>query len=246
MKITKALAIVLLLSLLSGCIPSLHGIVTDADRITDDRILGTWTYDENLTQAALPQFLNQNLPENSRKELAYTFERALNVVTREPGTTTQTSWEGITRSSLPTGEVVMSEEALPYYILTHREIIDGRTLTSQLKVEMTRINQHHLLDIMPVPAEGGIFEGRFATNYILAHTFASIEFDGEDLLIRSVDAEHIEKLISQKRIRLKHERRNEEEIILTASTPELREFLDNYSDDPDLFESDDRLHKVKS
>ena len=245
MNITRLITIGILILSISSCIPSIHGIVNDENRMTDDRILGTWTYEDGITQAALPVFFEQTLPGNSRQELAYTFERALNIITGKQDAKSKTSWEGVTRSSIPedSGEVITIEE-LPYYILTHREIIEGKLVVSQHKVEMTKINQHVLLDFMPMPSQG-IFDGRFATSYVLAHTFAKIQFEDGDLLIQPVDAEHIEKLLSQKRIRLKHERRNDEEIILTASTTELREFLDNYSDDPGLFESSDRLHPVQ-
>ena len=245
MKIISVSTLTILIVILSSCIPSLHGIVTDQTRTTDDRIIGTWSYGNASAQAGSSEEESSAGFKFSQKELDYTFERAANITYKMPGTEQSNYEEGISRSMLPPVTTrISNEEILPYYIMTHRELINGDTIVSYFKTEMTQINQHLLLDFIPNPIDGNVFSGRFATNYILAHTFAKVEFLNGDLLLSPIDAEHIENLISQKRIRLKHERRGEEEIILTASTEELRAFLSNYSDDGNLFESADRLYPV--
>ena len=228
-----------------SCIPSLHGIVTDESRMTDDRILGTWSYDAPTTKELLPGKSDGMIMERSPKEIDYKFERAANI-TCTYANGGKTVFEGMALSMLKDEEpFITSQELLPYYILTHRELVNQDTIISYFRVEMTRIQQHTWLDFLPLPQDEGIFAGHFATSYVLAHTFGTIDFLDGNIEIRPIDADYIQKLITQKRIRLKHEQRKEDDIILTASTRDLREFLNNYCDDGNLLESADRLYPVQ-
>lgn len=242
MKTIKFSLLTILIMTIYSCIPSLHGIVTDESRMTDDRILGTWSYEND---KSIDVRSSENQLEFSTQEIDYTFERAANITcTYSNGV--KTVFEGMSFTMVKEEEpFITSQELLPYYILTHREVVNQDTIISYFRVEMTKIQQHIWLDFMPVPKDEGVFAGHFATSYVLAHTFATIDFLGGNIEIRPIDADYIQKLITQKRIRLKHEQRKEDDIILTASTRELREFLNNYCDDENLLESADRLYPVQ-
>lgn len=215
---------------LAGCIPSLHGIVSDETRITDDQIVGVWS--------------NQKDTEYSLDEIDWTFERAENITFWTSDPNHKTTLDGLSLSLLPDEAKIVAREDLPYYILSHREIVDGDTVISHLMVEMTKISDHLLLDFTPIPEEGTVFNGRFATNYILAHTFSKVAFGDGKMQISPIDGDYVKDLISQKRIRLKHETRSGSDIVLTASTQELRDFISNYSQDSNLFEDADQLFRV--
>lgn len=242
MKTYKLFLLSLLIMTIYSCIPSLHGIVTDETSMTDDRILGTWSYENGMSKEIES---SENHLEFSTKEIDYTFERAANI-TCTYANGGKTVFEGTTLSMLKDEQsFITSQELLPYYILTHREVVNQDTIISYFKVEMTKIQQHLWLDFLPLPQDEGVFAGHFATSYVLAHTFGTIDFLDGNIEIRPIDAEYIQKLITQKRIRLKHEQRKEDDIVLTASTRDLREFLNNYSDDENLLESADRLYPVQ-
>ena len=83
----------------------------------------------------------------------------------------------------------------------------------------------------------------FQTNLIPAHTFAKVEFQDNQLKIRSFDSDYIEGLIKSRKVRLKHEVVNET-IILTASTEDLRSFILKYGDDDKLFLDSDYLKSL--
>jgi hypothetical protein len=238
MKTIKQLGLAVIILTLASCIPSLHGIVTDETRITDDRILGIWSTNQ---QQKVTVGDNSDFP---KQEVDWNFERAANITYWVTNPDTKTTSDGLPESLLPPGVKIVDKVALPYYILTHRELIEGDTLVSNLLVEMTEISGHLLLDFRPIPGDGNVFNGRFATNYILAHTFSKVEFMDGKMQISPIDGDYVKDLISQKRIRLKHETRNGEDIILTASTQELRDFIGTYSQDANLFDDADQLFRV--
>lgn len=242
MKTIRLSLLSLFLLTIYSCIPSIHGIVTDETRITDDRLLGRWS-----TRHAGAEEVYDSLGQSefSSEELDYTFERAANITCNYPDGV-KTVFEGTALSLIKDDATYISKkELLPYYILTHRELVNQDTVISYFSVQMTKIQNYLWLDFLPFPQDEGIFAGHFATSYVLAHTFATVSFSEGSIDMRVIDADYIQKLITQKRIRLKNEQRSDNEIILTASTRELREFLSTYSEDENLLESPDHLYTVK-
>lgn len=103
--------------------------------------------------------------------------------------------------------------------------------------QLTKIGGSYFLDISEEQDEDedeeyGFFD--FLHPNILGHTIVKIDFDGENVKLYEFDADYVETLIKEKRIRLKHEMVNDQ-IVLTASTEQLRAFLKKYGDDKRLF-----------
>lgn len=249
MKNFSLLCLILLLLLVGSCIPSLHGIVTDENRITDDRILGIWSTSESpgkTIDGSMPPKItratDRTKPAYSHYGLGWTFERIISVTYKINDT--QMVHTLMPNSHLPENISIIEIDSLPFYTLIHREIVEGDTMTYDMIVSLTRINQHLLMDFQPNSESHRIFQGRFGINFIQGHTFARIEFEKGDLQISPLHSEYIEELIKQKRIRLKHEIIGEDGIILTASSQELRDFISNYSDDPRLFDEVEVLKTI--
>lgn len=142
---------------------------------------------------------------------------------------------------MPDGMKVTSKVELPQYVLTLKEWHEGDTITSYLIVNLTEIGKHKYMDFKPLPVEPSLTDGLFSFNYIYAHTFARYRVEGGRLFLEFIDGQYIQELIEKKRIRLKHEVINEDEIILTASTEELRAFILKYEDDELLFDDEGEL-----
>ena len=141
---------------------------------------------------------------------------------------------------------VVEKEELPFYILTYKVKDDKERL---MKVELTKIGADYYLDFYPYYSES---ENRFSVNSIHTHTFAKVIFEGDKLTLNHFNIIEIEKLIKNKKLRLKHEilgattmKDGEmdytDNMVLTASTQELRAFITKYSDNEDLFDATEEL-----
>jgi len=150
--------------------------------------------------------------------------------------TTMMSWdeEGENRF-LEKGFTEAKRERLPFYILTLKENAlfenDGPSVDKAI-VNMTVINGEHYLDFQTIPLSKNT--SSFSTNRIQGHSFAKVKFVDEHIEILHLDVEYLEEIIKSKRIRLKHEI-VDDEIILTASTEELRAFIEKYGKGEKLF-----------
>ena len=255
MRTIAPIFVICLMLGVSSCIPSLHGIVTDDDRILNDDIIGIWRQFEGVDATVNIKITSDEGAESEQRAKAdlesfisgmgqwmyWQFERA-GVVEFEglDGPASVKLSDGVP-SMVPKGMTLINYEKKPYYILTHREITRGDTVTTRLKVHLTEIDGLYFMDFKPYPLKTKELQGRFGGNYIYAHTFAKYEITEHGLSIFPIDTEYVEDLIRQKRIRLKHERLNDDAIVLTASTNELRAFLSKYGGDPALFTEDEPL-----
>ena len=142
-------------------------------------------------------------------------------------------------SLAPDGFEIISQVDHPYYFLTHQDIDDQDTVTTRLLTNLTKIGSDLYLDLAPYKEKNDLFgkSGLFGSNRISAHSFAKISFKNGDLNLQMFDGEFIEELIKKRRVRLRHELiGDDDQILLTASTKELRSFIEKYGDDSDLFD----------
>ena len=174
------------------------------------------------------------------RESIWTFERAANVTFEKNKGQRLNSSISMTvgaPSFAPHGYELTESKELPFYILTHQEIEKSDTTISYLLVHLTEIGGQKYLDFIPYPKGDKRRQGAFAANYISGHTFAKVEFNNGKLSLKSFDDEFIEALIKNRKVRLTHEKLGlEGGIVLTASTKELRAFIEKYGDDSDLFD----------
>jgi len=248
-------------TLIISCIPSLHPIYDESSRITDDRIIGEWANSldglelkniryktENKGRVDINSLKVESDDDGLNLETAgyWHFDRAADIRYVKKGKgkrSTSISLESQMMNSpdsslLAKGYTVESINQLPYYILEYRDLTSDDAGTDKLIVNLTRIGGHLYMDFAPLP---DIKEAtRFSVNNIAAHTFARIEFNDGKMRIRSFDSEYIEELIRNKRVRLKHEV-IDESIVLTASTAELRAFIEKYGDKEELYYDEEYL-----
>ena len=274
MKKTTLFIVVSVFFLVSSCIPSLHPIVNEKNRVTDDRLVGDWKMEEDIFVSNY-EFNVESDDEKDKQEgikmmkefgsgmkgffgnkknySLWKFERAAIITAvdekklKDPkGHGLEATFNSWVTSLVPKNLTIIERKDLPYYILTYKKANGKKEL---MKVELTKINGATYMDIYPLNEPK---ESRFGINQINAHTFAKVEIKAGKLLIRSFNVEEIEALLKTKKVRLKHEIipyakfkdgniDYEDNIVLTASTTELRAFIAKYSDNEDLFDEAEEL-----
>ena len=175
----------------------------------------------------------------------WTFERAADITfdLNIPGSVNDVtiSMELGAESFVPKGSRVIKKHEFPYYLLTYKEIQYQDTVTRQLMTNMTKIGGDIYLDFVTYRTANKVAlleeKNVFARSNISAHSFAKMTFDDGNLNLQMFDGEFIEDLIKNRKVRLRHEViGDDDQILLTASTNELRSFIEKYGDDSDLFD----------
>ncbi|MBX2817935.1 MAG: hypothetical protein KTR24_18150 [Saprospiraceae bacterium] len=254
-KTTRLIAFFLLVSF-SACIPSLHPIATQENQVIDDRLLGTW-HGQLSQQTGIEvsfsiegddsldvvegekelELLKQELETKSEVETwtfervgAISFKRGTSSAKVDPAVPSLLNWE------------VEEMELHDYYHLSYRNWQAQDTTVERMWCHLTKIEEQLFIDFSPSHLKNPVMHenARFAMNYISGHTFAKIEFVDEKMILHPLNSTFIEELLKQKRIRLKHEVINSN-IVLTASTEEIRAFIKRYLGDPNLFDESESL-----
>ncbi len=229
------------LVLLGGCIPSLHGIVTDETEMTDDRILGTWSLTEDPSSLFQWEDKATGVTKMTTAESRWTFRKP-EKIRYERGDDHSTLHLGGEIDSIDFADVDFQCKTLyPSYILTHEEIVASRRITTHLVTCLSRIGSYTYIDFQPVSQQGCDVEGRFTFNRVYAHTFARIRLEKDRIVLSPFNGDYLEDLLEGKRIRLKHEVMDDSMMVLTASSDELVAFIEKYENDPKLFEGEEEL-----
>jgi len=209
----------------------------------------------------------ETLPKDQREEYIYgyisevsnfnksiwTFERVADIVfdLKIPGSINDVlvSMELGTESMAPAGSEIIKNQEYPFYLLTYKEIEYQDTVSRQMLTNMTKIGGDLYLDFVAFQtedkkallAEKNVFE----RSNLSAHSFAKMTFVDERLNLEMFDGEVVEDLIKNRKVRLRHEIiGDDDQILLTASTKELRSFIEKYGDDSDLFDDPQEFTKL--
>ena len=81
-------------------------------------------------------------------------------------------------------------------------------------------------------------------HFVKMHTSYRVEIlnDGS-FELSQLDGSYVKSLIDQKKIRISHEASADDDIVITASTSELQQYLIKYSDEPEAYESKKTIFK---
>lgn len=252
--------IAFLLVLLFSCgIPSIHPIYTENTRLINDDIIGSWSApqpkttnikvefnvsSDDLDDQKIGEKMMSNIFDFDEDKGTWTFERAANIkgeFGKDKGFSATFNMEVIAESLLPEGHTITSKEELPFYLLTYEGEEKKDTYKNTLIVNLTEIDGSTYMDFYPYGLKDQDQRNRFASNFIYGHTFVKAKIEKDKIALYSFNREYVTQLIKEKRIRIKHENINDEEIILTASTQELRAFITQFGDDDELYEKPEIL-----
>ena len=137
------------------------------------------------------------------------------------------------------------QEMLNFYYLS----LEENTLSPEpmAKVMITKIGRDYYLDFEPLKREGFQEQNLFSQNFITGHSFAKLErISGDQVKVKPFNSEYIAQLIKERRVRLKHEVLkilDKEKIVITASTHELRAFINKFGDREELYQDEIVLGK---
>ena len=118
------------------------------------------------------------------------------------------------------------------YLVLYQDLDSPEEEISLLIGSVGKIGNDFYLDLTPFSLEG---ESLMMDHYFPIHTFSRISVEGESLNIEFFQSDWIKDLIESNRVRIKHEK-TEDEILITASTRELQKFVEKYAADEKAFD----------
>jgi hypothetical protein len=110
-------------------------------------------------------------------------------------------------------------------------------------VHLVSLDDHLFMDFFPGDNDQIEMCGFLSVHYFPVHTFAKVIIDKEKIEIHCLDPGFIDDLLEQNKIRISHEK-SDDNIILTASTEELQKFVKKYADDQKAYVSPTILKKI--
>ena len=119
------------------------------------------------------------------------------------------------------------------------------TITSQHIAFLARIGKHHYFDYYPADTkEHRKLDEFFGLHFVKMHTSYRVEIleDG-GFELSQLDEGFITNLIEEKKIRISHETDGDDNIVITASTKELQQYLFKYGDEPSAYRSEKTIFK---
>ena len=112
---------------------------------------------------------------------------------------------------------------------------------AKFKVHLVRLGEFYFFDFYNIENRCSNDDGLAIAPLLATHSFARVVFDKKDMKIYFFDIEWLEKLFEQRKIRIKHERMEEDIIVLTAPTAELQEFVRKYAEEEKAFVEPEHL-----
>ncbi len=205
----KSRNVVLLLSLViiffQSCIPSLHPLYTKDKLVMKQELLGDWI-DELGIQKQENKTQKFSIP--SQKNTLWNFK---------------------------------ANKDKSYRLI----YIDGEGMPATFDAHLISLGQNYYLNFhpsVPTKEEKELYPDLGKTkfneleilHYYPLHTFAKVSFGKDQISIALFDGSFIEDLLDKNRIRIKHEKLNDD-YILTAQPKELQQFIIKYADDKEAF-----------
>ncbi|TCK69125.1 hypothetical protein DFQ05_0640 [Winogradskyella wandonensis] len=104
------------------------------------------------------------------------------------------------------------------------------------------VNKHLFIDLTPFEYDSDDLNKLVAQHLLKTHSTAFVDITNEGFTLKWLSEKAVNKLITEKRLRIKHERTGiDEDLVLTASSDELHNFLKKFmvSDFEDKWDNDD-------
>jgi len=216
MKISILIAIVISFT---SCLTSLHPLVTADKVVSEDRVVGNWVHDD--VTIHIERFLQSEVYKNLTK------------------------MSGGLNNFNNGNAALQKQDSILYahgYSVSYRK--DG--VDYFMFGAVTKIGNNFYFDLLPVIAddpknqEGTGFE--YTNDYLPAFTMAKLEINKNALNLHFLDGDFIKAQIKSGNMRIKHEKDAMfETFVVTASSVELRQFIEKYGHDERLFDKENSV-----
>lgn len=98
---------------------------------------------------------------------------------------------------------------------------------------LAQIGKHLYFDYYPVLTEEEMKGDEFYfSHFTKMHTPYRVEIKNGEFELSQLESGYLKKLIEEKKIRIRHEVKSDGELLITASTEELQQYILKYGDDP--------------
>lgn len=115
-----------------------------------------------------------------------------------------------------------------YYKMTYQDKEDPPMV---IETHLVKLGAHYYLDFTRWKEGDSMYDYNALAPTIDAHNFARVSWQNQRLQIILFDGEKIEKLLEQRRARIKHEEVKGGQFVLTAGPEELQQFIEKYADE---------------
>jgi len=124
------------------------------------------------------------------------------------------------------------------YLVAYKDE-DGNT-TGQYIAFLARIGKHLYFDYYPADKkdnESG--DEFFMWHFVKMHTSFRVDISTTgNFELSQLDDSYVIRLIEEKKIRISHEKRADDDMVITASTDELQQYIIKYGDEPGAYRSE--------
>ena len=124
------------------------------------------------------------------------------------------------------------------YLISYQDE-DGKA-TEKYIAFLARIGNHHYFDYFPADnKDNKTIDEFFASHFVKMHTSYRVDISKNGSFeLSQLDESYVTKLIDEKKIRISHEKDVKGNIVITASTDELQQYILKYGDEPGAYRSD--------
>lgn len=231
-RVPLFLLLCLLCMIQNGCfLKSVHPLVSDEEAILVEGLEGIWESEDHRWT-----FINDfekfpNLHEYIGEKTTVDFEGDMYMILIQDLTDTIAT----AINEMYVGKIINLNNAFFLDISVFLTSIDPIKIPSSINL-YGEFHEFSVNSIKITSDSGTIKNGEFIDNHFFpVHTFSKISIHDNQLDIEFFKSSFISDLISSNRIRIKHEK-TDDSILITASTSELKKFVEKYAHETEAFE----------
>lgn len=131
------------------------------------------------------------------------------------------------------------------YLISYQDK-DGN-VTEQYIAFLARIGKYLYFDYFPAEKKDSeTLDEFFTSHFVKMHTSYRVDISKDGgFELSQLDESYVTKLIDEKKIRISHEKDANGNIVITASTDELQQYIIKYGDEPGAYRSEKTVfHKI--
>lgn len=114
---------------------------------------------------------------------------------------------------------------------TPQRVVSGDT--ARFSARLVKLGRYYFLDI--VPGKLNVKNDLLMTHLVAAHTFSRVWLGADTLRMAMFDQDWVKKMIDSKKLKIQHERLDEEQVILTAPTKAIQKLVVTYAENKEAF-----------